>query len=1184
MKVNRIHRVERGRFALGLFSLPVMALCWALALPSSAGAQVLYGSLIGNVKDPTGAAVPGASVFVTQKETQFSRQVTTDTAGGYNIPTIPTGTYAVKVTKSGFKAFEKTDVGVSLNTLVRVDATLELGAVTQTVEVSAAAPLLTTDRADVHHQLQAVTLENVPLPQGRNYQQLFRTIPGFNPLTNAHSIPSNPSRALRYNVNGTSASSNDVRVDGASQYNIWLPHVTAYVPSLEAIQTVNVVTNTFGVEQGLAGGSTVSVQIKSGTNNIHGSLFEYHNDNATEARRFLFETHLPRNPKDIFNQFGGVIGGPIKKDKVFYFASYEGTLASQLATKFQSLPTAEMLAGNLNASTSKIYDPATGNADGTGRIQFLASSVSTNLNYNPACLSATGCLNMIPISRLDPAVQKLLKLLPQPDVAGTGLFSSNFLAADDFKFNRHTVDAKADWNASEKFRMYGRFSYLHYSDTDPEVFGNGLGTHVSDFGGNPGHGFGYTASTTIATSYVAKPTLIFDANFGYTVMDTNSQQNRLNEKLGLDFLGIPGTNGTRLFEGGWPQFNVSGFGVLGIEDFFMPYFRHDPQQHYNVNGDWIRDTHNVRFGVDIVQLALNHTQAEFPGAFGGAQGGFRFTSGVTQLNTGGGKSSPSSNYNSFASFLLGLPDRRGKNFQVPDQFTTRTKAFGFFVGDQWQVTRNLTFNYGSRFEYFPIPGRADRGLERYDPVNNVMLVCGVGQVPHDCGVDYNKLLADPRFGFAYRAKATFVIRGGYGITSDPYDLGRPLRTNYPTLIPLTDSPISKFSSFLPAGVLTSPGNAPVPYPSGMLTPGIPAITVPNLGNGIVAIPGNISTTTLPAKFKRGYIQSWNLILEKQFRTNWIAQAGYVATRSTNQLGVLNLNVGVPGGGSASEPLIAQFNRVAQSAMAQPVANSHYDSLQTSLKHRFSRGYQIDIAYTFSKTTGIAGVGSGSDNNPRIQTPSFYFLNRGLSDLDRPHHFEGLFIAELPFGKGKRWASGGGWGSKVMGGWQVNGIFSRFSGRAFSVSTSGTSLNAPGNDQRADQVKPSVAILGGHGRGESYFDPFAFAAVNDPRFGTVAFNSLHGPRISNMDLGVYREFSISERWKLQFRANALNISNTPAYDIPGASVTSIKGTFNPDGTIQSITNLNGYTEIHDQPNLGRETGLQRIFQFGLRLSF
>ena len=246
----------------------------ALAAVPPAHAQVLYGSLVGNVTDSTGAAMPGATVTIEQTETQFKRELVTDSAGGYHFTAVPSGTYAVSVTMTGFRPISRRNVPVSLNSVARVDAKLEVGQLSETVMVTGETPILQTDRAEVRSELKARDLTELPVPIGRNYQQLFKTLPGFTPPADAHSIPSNPSRALVFNVNGASDSSNNTRIDGVSTTNVWLPHVAAYVPALESLETVNVVTNSFDAEQGLAGGSAINVQIKSGTNQMRGSGFE----------------------------------------------------------------------------------------------------------------------------------------------------------------------------------------------------------------------------------------------------------------------------------------------------------------------------------------------------------------------------------------------------------------------------------------------------------------------------------------------------------------------------------------------------------------------------------------------------------------------------------------------------------------------------------------------------------------------------------------------------------------------------------------------------------------------------------------------------------------------------------------------------------------------------------------------
>lgn len=1109
-----------------------LAFVLVLVIARRSEAQVLYGSIVGDVKDATQAAIPGATVTITHKETNQSRETVTNETGGYNFPTVPTGTYAVKVSMVGFKEFTKTDVPVTLNTVTRVDVALEVGQVAETVTVSAQATALQTDRAEVKSELPTKVLEDLPVPLGRNYQGLFRTLPGITPPANAHSVPSNPSRALIYNVNGATHGSNNTRIDGATSYNVWLPHITAYVPALESIEQVNVVTNSFDAEQGLAGGAAVSVQIKSGTNDLHGSAFEYHSDNKLKAKNFFIPPG-ERNPKLVYNQFGGTVGGPIIKDKLFYFGSYEGTYDRQFAFRFTTVPTMAMRAGDMSESSRIIYDPATGNLDGSGRLPFPG--------------------NRIPDDRISPIVRRILPLIPPPNQPG---LANNYYAAAAYAFDRHTLDTKVNWNVSSKFTTFGRFSLLSYTMTDPEAFGALGGPEISSAGGNPGKGFGKTYSTTFAGTYIFSPQFIVDANVGWTRQDTNVEQSRLGEKLGLDFLGIPGTNGPRRFEGGWPRFSISNFTNLGINNDFMPYFRSDPQWQYTANANWTKGKHNLRFGTDFGFLSLNHTQPEFQGASHGASGGFSFSGGPTTIRGGDAPD----RFNSFANFLLGLPTTVGRILQVPDVYTTRTSNYSFYIRDRWQVSRNLTLSYGTRWEYFPFPTRADRGMERYDFVNNKMLVCGIGVVPTHCGVKVSKRLFAPRFGLAYRVTEDFVIRAGYGITIDPYNLARNIRTNHPILLALT---VSQPNFFQPAGRLQD---------------GIPPIAAPDLGNGIIDVPGTVGVNSYANEFRRGYIQSWNLTLQKRLMWGFVGEAAYVATRQVRKLGFLDINAGRPGGGRASQPFNQRFGRTASTQVVGPVGNSQFDSLQVRLDRRFADGLAMGLAYTRSKSIGTV-PSVNSDTGVPIPLFDFYHLNRSLSDIDLPHNLEITTISELPFGQGKRWANGGGLLSAVLGGWQLNGIFSAVSGTPFTVGASGVSLDAPGNSQRADQVKPVVQKLGGVGRGQPWFDPFAFAPVTEARFGTAGFNTMRGPRMVNLDLGLFRTFRVSERTRLEFRAEAFNFTNTPHFANPGANVSDLQLT--PDGRIRPGI---GYTEITSTRGTGREGIDERMFRFGLRLSF
>jgi hypothetical protein len=280
MKLSK--RVEVWRSAASL----LVSLC-LYGAPPTVEAQVLYGSIVGNVKDATGAVLPGATVLITHNETKATREAITDGTGAYRFPTVQTGTYTVVATMSGFQQYTRNDVPVTLNTVTRVDIAMPVGQLQENVTVSAESEVLQTERAEVRSELRARELQDLPVPLGRNYQELFRTLPGFTPPADAHSIPSNPSRALTFNVNGASNQGNNTRIDGVSSTNVWLPHVVAYVPALESIETVNVVTNNFDAEQGLAGGAAISVQIKSGSNTLRGSAFEYHFNEKMRARPYF---------------------------------------------------------------------------------------------------------------------------------------------------------------------------------------------------------------------------------------------------------------------------------------------------------------------------------------------------------------------------------------------------------------------------------------------------------------------------------------------------------------------------------------------------------------------------------------------------------------------------------------------------------------------------------------------------------------------------------------------------------------------------------------------------------------------------------------------------------------------------------------------------------------------------------
>ncbi len=1116
----------------------ILAVALLLAgLTNLAYGQILYGSLTGNVTDSSDAAVPNAAITITNKQTGAIRTATTSDTGAYNIPTLQPGTYTVKIAKDGFRTSVQDNVEILLNSTARVNLRLQLGQVSETISVEAGAALLQTDRAEVKAEITAKTLTELPVANGRNYQALFLTLPGISPPSTPHSVPSNPSRAMQWTSNGNNTASNNTRIDGASATNVWLPHVASYVPALESIDTVNIVTNTFDAEQGLAGGSSVNVTIRSGSNDIRGALFHFHQGNWSQARNFF----LPANqglPKYVNNQWGGRVGGPIIKNKLFYFVSYENSTDRRFAGALQTVPTAVMRAGNLSSSTLPIYDPMTGAANGTGRQAFPG--------------------NIIPASRIHPTAALLMQRLPQENnPASTGIPSANYFALGQAAFDRQTIDSKFNYNITDRWTSYARLSWLGFDLAAPTAFGEIGGPPIAF--GNPGKGFGTTWSGTLATTYTFKPNFIIDAYYGYTLMDTNIEQPGLGVNRGRDELKIPGTNGTRFFESGYPGFGIGGFTAFGSTENYMPYYRTDPQSQYVANANWLKGAHNIRFGMDLYFLALNHTQPEFAGAAGGAAGRLNFGQGPTQLRLANGNVAAGNQFNSMGTFLLGLVDGGGRILQVPDVYRTRTSMLSFYLRDQWQVNRKLTVSYGTRMESFPMPRREDRGMERYDFATNEMLVCGVGSVPRDCGTKVAKLLFSPRVGIAYRMNDKTVVRTGFGMNWDPWNLARPLRTNFPILAAFNLAPAA-------LGFATT------------LTQGLPTLPTPSVGsNGRIPIPSNYAVNTTVDEFRRSYIFNYNLLIQRDLGNNWSGQVGYVASRAVRVSGRLNANAGqVIGADRAGQPLFPTFGRAVETSIVGPMGNSNYHSMQATLSKRYSNGLQANAAYTWSKAMGWC---CNEDNNGGPLVPALAYTNLNYVPLnyDRTHNLQITATYELPFGRGKRFSSSNGFVNNVFGGWQINTLTSFMTGTPVRVTSDGGSLRLPGSTQRADQVKPEVARLGGIGRGVAYFDPFAFARVTEPRFGTAGFNSLRGPNFFNTDLGLFKSFVVKERWNFQFRAEYFNWTNTPKFANPSAGINNLLT--NPDGSFRG-----GVFEVTSTNSGGREPNGDRILRLGLKVSF
>jgi hypothetical protein len=807
-----------------------------------------------------------------------------------------------------------------------------------------------------------------------------------------------------------------------------------------------------------------------------------------------------------------------------------------------------------------IFDPFSGNLDGTGRAVF----------------SDDGSPNVIPQSRLNIPMMTLMDLVPLPNQAGD---LDNYFNSGTQRLNRNNFDTKINWNRNDKHQLWFKYSIMKALVHGDFGLGQAGGECLCD--GGIGDGKTQVQVAAIGQTYTVSPNFLIDGTIGWTRFGQSVEAPDLGTNFGSDVMGIPGTNGPDPRESGLPIF-YSSYSVLGNPEGWSPIYRNDQSYTLNVNASWIKGAHEIRFGFDFVHHLMNHWQPELGE---GPRGAFGFGSGVTALNpdaldstVGFENGTPSfeNDWNSMAALLLGTPNYAAKSSQLI-KMDSLENQYALYVRDRWRATPKLTFNVGLRWELYPNRRRsAGLGIESYDPTTNEALIGGRGSVPRDNNVGWSKKLFAPRVGFAYQVTPSTVIRSGYGITYHSHPWGaQALRGWFPlTVVAVFDAvngyqPVTTSPGYVAAGV----PNAPLgPDPLGVdPAVGIPSILGFDISPGRIPLP-LVAETGYPAAnqlMRRGYIQSWNFIIERKLPGEMVTSVGYVGSASIRDFAFRDINVGqVPGEGDDGRLLYPTFGRTAATRQWDGMLQSNYHSLQVSLNRRFQSGLFLKGAYTYSRAIDMADYSDWTE----VYWPAYsvWDRNRGPSSFNLPHILQLAYVYELPFGEGKKWASDGA-SRLILGGWQVNGIFSAFQGRQYTLSASGSSLNMPGNRQTPDQIKPTVEETGcvGPGADCAFFDRDAFDRVSDVRFGTVGRNTLRGPGVVHTDLSLFRTFKLTERFDLQFRAEAFNLSNTPHFTNPNGSVNSSNF-----GKVLS-TDAGGTISANAR---------SRQFRFGLKLNF
>ncbi len=1038
--------------------------------------------------------VPNAKVTIAEVNTGFTRTMNANDRGNYVFGNLDPGVYRVDCEVTGFKKAVRDKVEVLVNSTVRVDLQLEPGQVTESIQVEASAELLQTDRSDVSRKIEVAQIANLPLTMNRNFQGLMNIIPGTSRSFRPHSEFFNVQDSIATQVNGQSRLANNVQLEGIDN-NQRTGLLTALIPPIEAIQTVDVSTSNFDAELGRAGGGVVNVSFKSGTNDFHGSLFEFNRVSRTGARNYFASGKAVTT----FNQFGATLGGPIIKNKTFFFADYQGIRDRRGDFGRWTIPSQDFRAGDLTAATSTVYDPLTGTPDGKGRKPFAG--------------------NQIPAARISPLARKILGFIPPPLSSG---LTNNYEKATVRSKDTESADAKIDHKFSDNDTLMYRFSMQRATISDPAIYGI--------YGGLKGFaGTGKQPSYNTAINYtkIFSQKMIAEFRFGVMRYRNDAQQEAYGKKTS-DEVGIRGVNLDE-FTSGMTGIEIDGYSgpVVGFSA-SLPWVRAETNFDWVTNWTRLQGNHTIKIGADIRRNRddLQQTQTYSP------RGLFRFRAGPTALN-----GDPKTSFgNSFAAFLLDLPNEVGRD--LPGIFPTfrQTQIFTY-IQDKWQVSPKLTLDFGLRHEmYQPPTAQWPGGFSNYNPDTNSLELAGLGNIPKNMGLQNDIRNFAPRVGVAYRMNQLTVIRGGYGITVDPSYPDDKWAFNYPVKQNNAYNADNTYSSVLSMAA-GFPAPLPVALPSSGIIPNAPA-------QNYLYIPKNM---------RQGYLQAWNVTVQRKLPGKFVFEAGYVANHAVGTISGRNINASeVPGSGAAGQPLNIKFGRRASTSMWIPVG-ANYNSLQVKFDRRFANGFALTTAYTYGKAINLADNNGGFSNQINLKQ------NRARAGFDRTHTWVQSFIYDLPFGPNKPLLQTG-VGRWLLGDWQANGIFSIYSGTPLGISYSATTLNAPGNSNRPD-VNGPVEIYGGIGPGVKYFDVTKFSAPAPATFGNVGRNVLGGPGIVNLDLAIFRKFRITERLGGEFRMESFNFTNTPHFNNPGSTFGNAS-----------------FGEVQ-----GAE-GDQRVFQFAVKIVF
>jgi hypothetical protein len=1140
---------------------PSLSRCFALVLPSlfllavGAGralAQIESGTFVGTARDASGAAVVGANVTVTEVQTNISRKALTNEQGEYNVNHLNPGIYSVSIGRPGFKTATRSNVKLDINQVIRVDVVLVPGVVSEHIEVTAVEPLVESQTSSIGQVIEETQVHDLPL-NGRNFLQLAYLSPGVNEgevgAVQQGGIPENERGNGSIHVNGLMATNNNFLLDGFDN-NEQQIGFEILQPPVEAIDEFKVQTSNFGADIG-KGGAVVNVVLKSGTNNFHGSAFEFLRNSYMDAKNFFDDPNSPIPPFKQ-NQFGGTLGGPILKNKTFFFVDYQGTRVRQSQTFISTVPTAAERTGDFSDLlgtdgqgniTGQIYDPLTTNSVTNARTPFPG-------NIIPPCVGATR-RSATGGSCLDPAALNVINLFPLPNIPGAGT-ANNFLYNPVASNNQDSFDVRLDqqWRSES---ITGTFSFGNVDSIQPDPFPGKAGG--GSFSGNI-HNKSYVVGISDVHSFSS--TKVNELKIGYTRYAVNAipffENEALASELGIPGINVPGDPNTN----GMPNIMIAGYSSLGNQDWFPEILKENNYQ-LKDSFSWTIGRHSLKFGGDLIRRQHGFFQTQNPrGDFTFDQ---QFTENINDIATDPGSS--------LASFLIGNPIYAFRDGLAGSFGMSWWEASGY-VMDDFRATPKLTLNLGLRYDLFtPMVEDHDR-IANFDFATGEFVAPGQPGVSDTGNVQTNYKNFAPRVGFAYTpfADSKTVLRGGYGIFYSLQADQNDAELAYNPTGLFGNQTIQFNANSIPTLQLST-GFATPSDPTGSLPPS--SLTDPS--GRASAIPFHNPTPS---------IQEWNLNVERQLAKDTILQVAYVGVHGVHLTYLRNLNQALqpldsnfevcptPTDPYCADGLPSNYGRPYYSTVPQigAIRTANNDAsmishaLQVRFERRLSAGLNVLASYTYQHSIGVAD--EDEVVGPEPQNTYDMRAERGDVSPDFRHQFTAAWTYELPFGPGKRFFTSDGPARWFAGGWQLNGIVTMYSGQSVTPLLSYDDTNTGSGGARpniyGNPYNFSNAVQAGCPSNaqslQCWYNPAAFGQVSPTTFnypalapgqtfarlyGDAGAFILRGPAQYNVDFSVFKDFQLKEYLNMELRGEVFNLFNTPEFappnntvDIPGLS--------------------------------------------------